>query len=103
MMGELKLPGARQPRTPWRHFLDSLSTRDSVKHAVIGAVAGFVLALGVPWWAAVLAVSAFGLCRELWQSRKDTTGRWRLSPHRWAEGLAWLPGAIVGATVQAVV
>ena len=76
---------------------------DCLLHAVAGAVAAFGLAFVVPWGAAVLAVTAFGFGRELWQSRKDFTGPGRLSPHRLAEALMWLLGAVLGVILWAVV
>ena len=82
-------------------LLREFASWDCAAHAGGGAVAGLVLALGMPWWAAMLIVTAFGFGRELWQSRKDKTDPWHLSLHRWAEALAWLPGSVAGVVVQA--
>ena len=85
-----------------RHF----ATLDVALHFGVGAGAAFGLTYILPWWAAVLVVTAFGFGREIQQAWDDSDGDrfpWQWSRHRWAEALAWIPGAAVGVIVQAVV
>ena len=85
-----------------RHFL----TWDCLLHAAAGAAAAFGLAYVLPWWAAVLAVTAFGFGREIQQAWDDSDGDrwpWQWSQHRWAEALAWVPGALAGGICWMIV
>ena len=84
-------------------FLREFASLDCALHFLAGAVVAFGLAYVLPWWAAILAVTAFGFGRELWQSGKEKTKPWRLSLGQWAEALAWVPGAVAGVVAKVVV
>jgi hypothetical protein len=84
-------------------------TLDNALHALAGGVLAFALAYVLPGWAVVGLVAALGFIREGWQGYSDLDqdgrrGHWpaRWGRRRWIEAIAWLPGAIVGAAVQAV-
>lgn len=80
---------------------------DLALHALAGAVFAVVMLWVLPppttmapvVMGIILTATIFGIGRELWQSRLDTHGRWRLSAHRWLEALAWPVGAILGVGV----
>ena len=87
-------------------LLRELLSWDCLLHAIFGAGGAFALAFGPPWWVAIVAVTAFGFGREIQQAWDDRDGDrwpWQWSQHRWAEAIAWVPGAAVGAVIHAVI
>ena len=85
-------------------------TLDNALHAGVGAIAAFALAYVpvLPGWAVVGLVLALGVGREGWQAwsgERLPANRWpwNWTAHRWAEALAWLPGAVIGVGIHAAV
>lgn len=105
-------------RFPGIKLLRSFLTFDCFLHLISGALIAFALVLpmslfGLPaeWVtfsgpAAVAVVVGLGVGREIAQAWDDSDGDrwpWQWSQHRLAEALAWLPGAVVGVVVQAMI
>ena len=95
-----------------REFL----SRDCLLHAMGGFAVGFGIPIVANWlygplrfWVVLVLlvpVTAFGFGREIQQAWDDRDGDrwpWQWSAHRWAEALAWLPGAVAGVLAWAVV